>query len=889
MKKIIFLSILAVSSPVLGSEFCPIDDEQYLLDEESYRVLQQDNYRIFSREVSPTDALLTSPQGELAIKGELPEALDVFSATALNLTRGPDEALALTSAESLRLLRSMGRTAEKVAAGALEALGPVGDILAVGLWAEDVAETFADESRTAYDRFESIMGLIDVFGLLKVPERDIDRKIIASHWDSIASGEHYSYTLHQDLATQQDHIDKVRWAHFSDGYDKFLQRTTLDFLIDVGLKYQLHYIEAVQGQTQMAQELINGIDQELYKSLMTHLALNEAAERTFSADIQHGCAAESRQLLTLLAQEASGLDNNRPGGAQIDERELNSKLARVQSCQLQKISHLADNLYRMSQGDLAGFSASQTRAFFTQAFDAKQNIIDTAAANLALIRFKLIDEMRQQGHQAIGQLFASGAVAGTQDFILRQGSRSAIDEMVRSLLYRSATASELDSGLIVLAPSYETCVSQGTLFPHTECTTTPAITRQFNVNQDDILSTIRSPQIEEYLAMFDEHLGMLIDAGWNIEYQEHWLQVQATHFLTQQTARPEAERLDAEVRRWLFDRDLGGDCTGGSLKCGGWNSGYLADDGVHRDASLRTIENWLAGYGDNIFGDDNHSSRIYGLKYLVPLAIKARWRSEEWEKYHYFAHPSSVDIQATAPKIYAGLIQARERGATTVEALVASMKVTMKLAMDFAETQEPAWLNEQIGDFHRYAVIAKLQRKTTGHPDPASSTHLFNETLPANLTRFATGDISRDYRARLELSLGMFLTATDPQDWQASYGTNAQTPLRISHVDGRRYQDIDALTLAEQLAAIQVVTQEYIDRTEQGCDVDFAPLQAAFFAMSGNQNLQLLPFLPRFVHELGMGVDSLAFIQAIASSRMAELNLSCERSSNSRSNRNDGI
>ena len=875
MKKIIFLSILAVSSPVLGSEFCPIDDEQYLLDEESYRVLQQDNYRIFSREVSPTDALLTSPRGELAIKGKLPEALDVFSATALNLTRGPDEALALTSAESLRLLRSMGRTAEKVAAGALEALGPVGDILAVGLWAEDVAETFADESRTAYDRFESIMGLIDVFGLFNLPEHDIDRMIITSHWDRIASGEHYSYTLHQDLVTQQDHLDKVRWAHFSDGYDKFLQRTTQDFLIDAGLKYQFHFIEAVQVQTKIAQELFNGIDQEMYKSLMTHLALNGSAERIFAADIERECAPESRKLLTLLAQASS----------ELDARKLNRKLARVQSCQLQVISHLANNLYRMSQGNLAGVSASQIRALFTQAFDAKQNIIDTAAANLALIRFKLIDDMRQQGHQAIGQLFASGAVANTQNFILQQGERAGIDEMARSLLYRPANAWELFTGWIVLEPSYEDCW-HGFGLDKLFCKDVPAVTRQFNVSQDSILSTIKTPQIEHYLHLFDSELDTLIGAGWNSEYQEHWLQQQATYFLDQQAAKPEASRLHAEVIRWLFDSDLGNDCRG---DCQAWSPGYLTQYGVHRGASLATIEKWLAGYNGDIFGTVYHADRTVALKRLVPQAIAARWASDEWDKYQIFAHPTSVDLKGRSPEIYAGLIDASERGATSVEALVASMKVTMKLAMDLSETQNPLWLNQQIGDFHRYAVIAKLQRKTTGHPDPALSSPLFNETLPANLLRFATGNIANDYRARLVQSLRMFLTASDTEDWQAHYGSNPLSPLRISHADGRRYQDIDSLNLVEQLAAIQVVTQAYRDTSPQGCDVNFAPLQQAFFAMSGNQNLQLLPFLPRFVHELGVAVDSLALIQVITRSRMDELDLSCDRSSHLRANPNDEI
>ena len=218
-----FVFMLFASSMASASEFCHIDDETYILDEESYRVLQRENYATFSHDFIPSDALIAAPQAELAIKGEVPETSEIFSNTSLKLVEGPDEALAMTSSESARLLRTMGRTAEEIAAGALEAMGPVGDALAVGLWAMDVAETFEEESSTAYDRFASIMGLIDWFGILRIPEREIDRNIIASRWDKVANGEHYSFTVHDDLATEQDRTDKERWGHFSNGYHDFLE------------------------------------------------------------------------------------------------------------------------------------------------------------------------------------------------------------------------------------------------------------------------------------------------------------------------------------------------------------------------------------------------------------------------------------------------------------------------------------------------------------------------------------------------------------------------------------------------------------------------------------------------------------------------------------------
>ena len=76
------------------------------------------------------------------------------------------------------------------ARGAIEVLGPVGDAIAVGLWAEEVAESFADETQTSYDRFATVMSLIDWFGVLKLPARDIDRHILINRWNNVTKGDH---------------------------------------------------------------------------------------------------------------------------------------------------------------------------------------------------------------------------------------------------------------------------------------------------------------------------------------------------------------------------------------------------------------------------------------------------------------------------------------------------------------------------------------------------------------------------------------------------------------------------------------------------------------------------------------------------------------------------
>ncbi|MCG7499734.1 hypothetical protein MHO82_22980 [Vibrio sp. Of7-15] len=196
------LSLAVMTSLTHAAELCRIDDEITLLNETDYRALQQENYAAFSRDLVPSDEILSASGTELSLKGELPNEFELFTQTSGKLETGPASALTLTEAESTNILRTMGRPAEEIAAGALEALGPVGDALAVGLWAMDVANTFQDESQTAYDRFASVLSLVDVFGILRIPQRAIDRQIITHRWDKIASGDHYSYTVHHDLVSE---------------------------------------------------------------------------------------------------------------------------------------------------------------------------------------------------------------------------------------------------------------------------------------------------------------------------------------------------------------------------------------------------------------------------------------------------------------------------------------------------------------------------------------------------------------------------------------------------------------------------------------------------------------------------------------------------------------
>ncbi|CAH8224929.1 hypothetical protein [Vibrio aestuarianus] len=855
------ISLAVMTSLTHASELCRVDDEVTLLDNSDYRALQQENYASYSRDLVSGEELLSSPGMELSLKGKLPNELDLFAETSGKLTTGPTSALTLTETESTNILRAIGRPAEEIAAGPLEALGPVGDALAVGLWAMDVANTFEDESRTAYDRFASVLSIVDVFGVLRIPQRAIDRQIIANRWDSIASGDHYSYTIHQDLATEQDQLDKELWGSYAKGYHQFLERSTLDYMTDVAMKYQLHYQELVHGQTQLAQELINGIDQAIYASLMSHLAPDTHNGRVLLSEMRSHCHTENATLFALFTPDTAVSNNNRPSRNSVSEWDINRAYGRLQVCQTELLGHITSRLKAFTQGELSGFDQDHIRQALTHTLAAKKKIVTTTLATLEQNKTRIIHEMHEEGLGAINRLFDSNSVQQVYQFIKTQARRAAIDEIVRSELYRPATAAELASGTIILKKAYKTCSPRGLL--GMSCTTTPAVIRQFHDGQDEVVRAIVPRDRAQYVAMFDAHLDRLIRNGGFAEYHEDWLSSIVADYQRERHDLAEARNLKAEVQRWLFG-DVSGDCTG---NCARWNAGYLTKFGVHPNASLHTINKWLAAEYPRISG----RTRAGKLIQLVPQAIAAEWNAKGWQKYRYFAHPRSVDLRAQSPKVYKALEFAIQHGSTTNEQLVHAAKRAMTGAYQTAHEQPPGWLEHQFGDLYRYIAIARLQRKTTGHSGQDPTTHLFSETLPGHLVRFASDAPAQN----LTTALNSWLQPANTSHWTVEYDRHTTPPLTITPPT---QQALSEEPVVQQISALDSAMQTYSNHAMQQRSIplryalDYTPLQSWVKDLSSNPSVIAVPFMSQWFEEVDAYLGDVRFTQAKAKAKLEALN-----------------
>lgn len=111
------------------------------MDRESSHDIRKSNYRNFSEDLTPEDLFLCAPEHDADARPSLAEADKVFPETASLLEVGPANVSVLESEEAASLLTTIGYSTVGFAKSALEALGPVGDTIGVGLLANDEDET----------------------------------------------------------------------------------------------------------------------------------------------------------------------------------------------------------------------------------------------------------------------------------------------------------------------------------------------------------------------------------------------------------------------------------------------------------------------------------------------------------------------------------------------------------------------------------------------------------------------------------------------------------------------------------------------------------------------------------------------------------------------------
>lgn len=858
ISRLAFACVLITSS-TQAVEVCQFGDELSVLNTESFNAVQQENYLNFSKDITADTLFIRAPEHLPDLKPSLPDADGVFVRTSSLLEAGPASTLAIESGEAARLMETLGRTTRGFARGALEALGPIGNTVAVGLWAKDVANTFQDESRTSYDRFTSVMGLVDWFGVLKLPEREIDRHILSNRWAAMAAGDHYSFTVHNDLVTQQDVRNKAHWAALAANQDAMLTQVVGAYATDLALKYQLHYQEAVKAQTMMAETLINAIDLEVRKTLSTHFAFGWEDSRLFASDFPTAC---QNQVNTLEALYPAYVDNNNTAPRLPSAKKANRALSALQKCQFKLQKSAFTILDELRKGQRDGLSQQAVHKLYRIALDAKKQIVDTADNHLDLIQQKFRQEMRKAGHDTIDALFASGSIQQGTQFFKDQASRYALDEIARSVLYRPATGSELSNKTLILQAGYSKCTYFGVSRRNPqipmclENTWIPAETRTFSPTEDEIVNAISEPKKQTYIARFDNAMQKLITHGWDANNEEQWLETQLKDYAIQQTTKQQARDDKALVQRWLFD-SLGNECSGNNA-CAGWSASYLAKENLSRRSSLADIGKWLASYpSPNSYV---HKKRLAKLKVQLPRALESEWQAALSSTYHSYAYPSSFNIEQYAPLIDSALknaglnlaILANPAQSDKVMPMFKSIVKTQIInAIEQSESSGNDWLNAQIGDFQRYAAIVHSQHTTTGHYAAEQADNiLFSQPLPAYLLRYSAGisDLPAGYDGTLSASIDALYTQGSPLN-----------------------QRIAEIGIAQEAIAAQI---------GRACDIDYSNLKQGLLNLSGSDTLSWLYPMSDWVDSLTREQLRLQAVINWGAKKQTDNSLSCQLSPN---------
>ena len=827
------LAICVFSPYVSAFQACNLGEEYKVLESEKLYDIRQSNYQKFSNEVAVEEPFYFAPEHDVNVRPSIVETENIFPQTSSLLEAGPESTIVLEAKEATRLLSTLGRSTAGIAKEALEALGPVGDAVAVGLWANEVANSFADETQTSYDRFATTMSLIDWFGVLKLPEREIDRQILTARWNKVAAGEHYSFTLNQNIITQQDKKDIQHWVDLAKGQEKMLESLAQGFATDLALKYQYQYQKALKAQTHLVETLISAVESETNKAIYHQLALDNEEQKYFVSDLRSACRTEVDALYALYPQQAA---SNRSPMSIPTKREANRALANLQLCQQEQLDLAINLLDDLRNENFDGLSRLELHRLYKNTLDAKIKIVETANDQLERIRTQLIEEMRAEGRLAIQKLFDSGAITQAHQYFVAQADYLAIDEMSRSIFGRAATQTEQKKREFILQKGYSKCVSIGILGGDPNFVGCkkydwiPAKIEYYDSNKVAAIANMAIPEQQVVEQVLVKALDSLLENGWSSKDEEAWFEQQIISYSQKQRMLNIAKLHKQQVMHWLFDStaDLSGECEQFN-GCAGWSGDYLNAQHLSRASSLHSIAQWYESIKNSSYYV--HRKRVEQLGVLIPLALESEWKANHVKSFYRYIFPGSIDLDLEAPLIASALknsnlnINNLEQSLPIAKGIV---KTRLSEALSVAEQNGHNWLSAQIGDFQRYIAIIHTQANSTGHysADKSGDIGLFSEPLPAHILRYMT--------------LDSYQTSDD--NFTSYYSNLNENDLSY---DARLHRSIDALfkvnsDLGEKIEQLIKTNSQFTRLAGRKCMIFYPQLQKELLQVSGDESLYWL-------------------------------------------------
>lgn len=420
---------------------------------------------------------------------------EAFSGTKLNLNQPAfSETLHVEEVSAGRIARSLGRVV-RAGEGAAEILGPVADLVAIGLWSYSIASTFSSESATAFDKATSVLSIIpivgDIMGTLQDP---IDQIIIHNRIASFEQGNLYQYG-HLNAGQIKDEKGKRDVYTHYEQYLGGLRELAESIIDDEIAKSHSIFYSFKQAKEHLLHEAFGKMDQELYKNIITHWHQNGV---NYSPQTSP-CVTETRQLNSSLQSEASSVIKG--AGAALLNCQKNELLTRLNTF---------DNW--LTQPSL--------KEGLSKLLAAKERMMSQAESNLEKVSNDLKLELATKVVERINTFLALDSITQQTTRLYNAAKTFAFDEWVREyqkdgieVVSINSNGGYLEEQLYTYVQPKACSVVMGCPLPYEKKDGTRKI--HFDETKDTTLIKIsKHPQISDLNLNIPTYINHRLNSGW---------------------------------------------------------------------------------------------------------------------------------------------------------------------------------------------------------------------------------------------------------------------------------------------------------------------------------------------------------------------------------------
>ena len=457
-KPLVFASLLTCipAGTALSAEICAIPERNKYEDLSSI----QDDFKNRHAEYIPENKGKTLfDESELAdynsqsyfSPDEEPKGFStLFSDVSEDLSR-VGESISTTNFATSEILADNVLNSSLVTVGeeASELLGPVGDIIAVGLWGEAIVSTFENESATDFDKASAVLSIIPVVGdILGAIREPVDRAILNARKNRIQSSG-YPYDRTKPELNDFDE-DRKRWYRFASNYQQyFIPMLAKSVIEDVVIEQEHIYQTAVKAHDQALGHIFEKIDYEYFKS-------NQADIMEYSDD---GLNRVHGSLAKACDSYASG--------------------------SIAQINCLKDSVYIERLEELTEFVESQSyndiAAINTKYASLRKRAVDQSLDNLNNLKQELKQQITTTANARWSKITTANWFKNIGSMLHENVYIPAFHEFADNQLNRTPSQAEVSAGILTVKEPSESC-NFGKLLLH--CSNVPGEYRHFNESAD---------------------------------------------------------------------------------------------------------------------------------------------------------------------------------------------------------------------------------------------------------------------------------------------------------------------------------------------------------------------------------------------------------------------